>query len=201
MTKRAFGSARRQASGRWQVRYKGPNGKSYTGRTDDNRPLTFDKQSIAQKYLDRVSTAIQDGTWVPPDAKTADAPETLAGYAETWLATRLVRGRDLSPSTRKLYRHTLDKQILGPLGDRAITEITKADVRKWYAGLPTGPTQRAHAYRLLATIMGTAVRDDVITVNPCQISGAGSVQRAGQTGRRRSPRSRRSSRRCRSDSG
>src|SRR5258705_76750 len=36
----------------------------------------------------------------------------------------------------------------------------------------------AHAYALLRTILGTAVADDVIAVNPCRVRGAGQAKRA-----------------------
>ena len=77
-------------------------------------------------------------------------PVTLRDYAATWLA-----GRDLSPSTRVLYVITLRNQILPALGDMAVTGITPAMVREWHARLrtQTGPTQRAHAYSLLRTIL------------------------------------------------
>ena len=54
------------------------------------------------------------------------------------------------------------------------------DIRRrgWHAGLTCGRTAKAHAYQLLRTICGTAVVDDLIPSNPCQIRGAGSTKRA-----------------------
>ncbi len=176
MSKRQFGSIRALSSGRYQARYQGPDGATYTGRTPDGRALTFDSRQYADAYLSRVSADIQAGKWVSPDAPKAAAPVTLRAYSETWLA-----GRDLSPATRLVYSSILG-HVLHGFGDTAVTAITPAAVREWHARLrsQTGPTMTAHAYSLLRTILNTALADDMIPANPCRVRGAGSVKRARQ---------------------
>jgi hypothetical protein len=102
-------------------------------------------------------------------------PATFRTYAAAWLD-----GRDLSATTRQLYRVALDKQVLRAFGDLPVTEITPAAVREWHAKLrtQTGPTQRAHAYTLLRTILNTAVADELIPATPCRVRGAGQSKRA-----------------------
>ena len=185
MGKRTFGSIRKLPSGRFQARYTGPDGRTYSGRSPEGKALTFDSRQYAGKYLERVSADIQRGTWVSPeeqrrDVAPADLPEVFGTYAEAWLA-----GRDLSPSTSRLYRVTLDNQILPVFGHVYVPEITPAMVREWHAKLrtQTGPTQRAHAYALLRTILGTAVQDDILAANPCRIRGAGSATRPSASSR------------------
>lgn len=177
MGKRYFGSVRKLPSGRFQARYTGPDGATYTARTGTGGPLTFDSKQYADAYLARVHGDIQAGRWVSPDhvAKRVSATPTLAAYSESWLA-----GRDLSGSTRMLYAITLRNQILPVLGDTLVTGLTPAMVREWHASLKTatGPTQRAHAYALLRTIMNTALADDMIPANPCRVRGAGGAKRA-----------------------
>ncbi|MFL6054513.1 MAG: hypothetical protein ACJ72W_16580 [Actinoallomurus sp.] len=57
--------------------------------------------------------------------------------------------------------------------------FTPAAVREWRGTqVKTGPTQRAHAYGLLRTIMNTAIADDVISANPCRVRGASQSKRA-----------------------
>jgi integrase len=172
MTKRYFGNVRKRASGRFQARYTGPDGVTYSA------PVTFDSGQYADAWLRRVSGEIQAGKWVSPDAPKAAAPATLRAYSEAWLAER-----ELSPGTRVLYRITLDNQILPELGDVLVPELTPPAVRKWHAGLAGKkgkpvPTQRAHAYSLLRTILNTAVADDMIPANPCRVRGAGQAKRA-----------------------
>jgi integrase len=174
MAKRYFGNVRKRASGRFQARYTGPDGRTYSA------PLTFDSKQYADAWLARVSADIQTGKWTRPDepgGSNVKPPLLLRAYAATWTA-----GRDLSGSTRVLYASTLRKQILPALGDVPLTEITPPMVREWHAKLrtQTGPTQRARAYSLLRTIMNTALADEIITANPCRVRGAGSAQRARQ---------------------
>jgi len=167
--KRHFGSLRTLPSGRIQARYTGPDGRTYAA------PVTFDSRQYALAFLDRVHGDIQAGRWESPDAvKAAAPPVLLRDYSQAWLDAR-----ELSPSTRLLYRVTLDNQILPGLGALALTAITPAQVREWHAKLrtETGPTQRAHAYSLLRTILNTALADDLIPANPCRVRGAGQAKR------------------------
>ena len=174
MNRRYFGSVRKLPSGRYQARYTGPDGQTYTGRTPEGHPLTFDSRQYADAYLSRVSGSIQAGRWVSPDAPRKAGPPTLSAYAAVWLADR-----DLSDSTRLLYGNVM-RHILPAFGDTPLPSVTPAAVREWHAKLrdETGPTMRAHAYSLLRTIMNTAVADELIVANPCRVRGAGSARRA-----------------------
>ncbi len=176
-TRRGFGYLRRLPSGRWQASYLGPDGARHTARTPDGGPLTFLAKQDADEWLTLRQAEILRGAWLPsaePAPKPA-APQTLSGYAAAWLA-----GRDLAEGTRRLYRVTLANQILPAFGTTPLAEITPARVRDWHARLrtQTGPRQRAAAYALLRTILGTAVADDLIAANPCRVRGAGASKRA-----------------------
>lgn len=175
MGKRTFGNVRRLPSGRLQARYTGPDGVTYTGRSAEGRALTFDSVLYADAYLARVSADIQAGRWVSPSAPKAAGPPALRDYAVAWLA-----GRDLADRTRGDYTQVLRDHIYPPLGDTLLPQVTPAMVREWHARLrdSTGPTQRAHAYGLLRTILNTAVADDAIAANPCRVRGGGQVKRA-----------------------
>jgi len=173
--KRRFGSVRRLPSGRLQARYTGPDGITYAGRSPEGRPLTFDSMQYAEKYLERVSAAIQEGRWTSPDAVTTTKHVELFGqYAAAWLA-----GRDLADRTREDYAQILRDHIGPRFGKVPVIAITPAAVREWHAGLKdsTGPTMRAHAYSLLRTILNTAVADEVSAANPCRVRGGGSARR------------------------
>jgi integrase len=173
--KRHFGNIRKLPSGRLQARYTAPDGVTYTA------PTTFDSRQYAEKYLERVSADIQRDRWQPPDVTNtppvtpASGKQFFGQYAQGWLA-----GRDLSPSTRRLYRVTLDNQILPAFAHHMVSEISPAMVREWHAKLrtDTGPTQRARAYALLRVVLATAADDDIIPANPCRIRGAGQARRA-----------------------
>ena len=58
--RRAFGSIRKARSGRFEVRYTGPDGGKYTaGRS-------FIRKTDASAFLAHVEAEISEGTWVSP---------------------------------------------------------------------------------------------------------------------------------------
>lgn len=71
MSKRHFGSIRKRASGRYQVRFTGSDGKTYSA------PGTFERKTDAQKWLSAKETEITRGDWINPDAGQA----TFADYS------------------------------------------------------------------------------------------------------------------------
>ena len=176
--RRPFGSVRRLRSGRYQVRYKGPDGRLYTGRQDDGRALTFTTKGAADAHLATIRADIECGKWASPDTPRAAQPPLLRDYAAAWL-----RQRRLADRTREHYQQVLRDHILPTFGGQQMTAITPADVRVWHAKLAerTGPTAQAHAYGVLRTILATAVADDVIAANPCRVRGGGQSRRATRT--------------------
>lgn len=164
MRRRSFGSVRRLPSGRWQVRYVGPDGQR-RGSSE-----TFATKGDASRWLARTETEISRGQWVDPTATAS----TLHAYAEAWLTQRTVRGKPLAPRTRQTYRHSLDRHILPTLGDLRLSALTPAVVRTWHASvLSAGPTAARQAYATLRAILNTAVADEALHRNPCRVPGAG----------------------------
>lgn len=165
-SKARFGSIRRLPSGRYQARYVGPDGLTHKGHT------TFDTKGDAEAWLSTVRADIVRDAWSPSGSTTRKAM-TFGVYAERWL-----NGRTLKPRTRTHYRSLLDRQILPMLQAVPLRHITPDLVREWYAGTAIDtPTLRSHAYGLLRTILGQAVRDELIRSNPCHIRGAGNTKR------------------------
>ncbi len=164
-TKRGFGQITRLPSRRYRARYTGPDG------TRHNAPTTFEAREDAETWLSGERRKISRGEWAPP-RKPRDQPkaQTFRQYADRWMTHR-----DLKPRTRAHYASLLERHILPTFEDVALKAITSEDVRDWYSELDRAkPTQRAHAYALLRTILGTAVDDEKIPANPCHIRGAGS---------------------------
>jgi integrase len=55
----------------------------------------------------------------------------------------------------------------------ALADLSPSAVRAWHAGLAVDrPTTAAKAYRLLSSVLRTALTDEVIARNPCQVKGA-----------------------------
>ncbi len=160
---------RRLRSGRssYDVVLRSPDGRRYK--------RTFRTRKEAEAYLVRERAALLQGTWLDPDAGTV----TFGTYATQWLTLRT----GLRPRTVELYEYLLRLHLLPEFGSSSLKAITPARVRAWYAervALPNvSVTTAAKAYRLLSTIMKTAVEDELILRSPCVLKGAG-VERSAE---------------------
>src|SRR5699024_3344448 len=124
---------------------------------------TFGASIDAEAWLTDRRREIDRELWSPPAspeqtvaAKRAKkaAAEKFRDYSKRWLATRTVRGRPLRPRTVAHYEQILADHLLPTFGARAVRDITMQRVDRWYAEtLADRPTQRAHAYSLLRTIL------------------------------------------------
>lgn len=164
----AFGTAHKLPSGRYRAMYHGPDGRRYSA------PKTFLTEKDARSWLSLRQAEIIRKAWVPPEADEQPVPKlTFETYSKTWMAQR-----DLKDRTRQHYDKLLEDHIVPTFGGLPIASITADDVRAWHAKLGAKtPTLRAHCYGLMRTIMGTALSDGKIKVNPCVIRGAGSARR------------------------
>ena len=161
--RRDYGSVRRLPSGRWQARYPDPT--SWTRLV--TAPTTFATKAEATCYLAGVRADHDRGCWVDPSAGRM----LFADYAAAWLEMR-----DLRPRTADLYELILRLHLTPTFGQTQLSRISPSMVRSWHAtriksGASRGTT--AKAYRLLKTILNTAVSDELILRNPCLLKGAG----------------------------
>ncbi|WP_100522675.1 tyrosine-type recombinase/integrase [Mycobacteroides abscessus] len=169
--KRSFAAIRKLPSGRFQVRYTGPDGVRRPA------PSTFAARIDAEAYVVTKRREIDREIWNAADDQKA-APIAFGAYAASWLDGRQVAGRPIKARTREHYTAILDDHLLPTFGNRQVAGIRPTDVRDWYANtLANKPTMRSHAYSLLRTIMGSAVNDELIDANPCRITGAGRAKR------------------------
>jgi integrase len=161
--RRDFGSVRRLPSGRYQVRYVDPTGER---RKAD---MTFATKADAHAYLATIQADMARGVWIDPNAGRI----TLRSYSESWLEARPT----LRPRTRELYAGQLRNHIIPTLGEVELADLTPPLIRHWYADLITkrgvSPITAAKVYRLLRTILTTAVEDELLLRNPANIRGAG----------------------------
>jgi integrase len=158
--KRRFGRVRQLPSGRWQVRYLGPDGKDHAA------PHTFANKGEAVRWLVLKEAEIQRGEWVNPDAGKV----AFEVYATQWIDDRV-----LKPRTEGLYRGLLRNHLVSTFGNYQLADIKEADVRRWRKERlgKVGQSTVAKAYQLLKSILTTAVDDELIRRNPCRIKGAG----------------------------
>ncbi len=165
---RSFGSIRKLPSGRWQARYRGPDGLLRSA------PHTFARKADASKWLALTAAELLGGEWTDPDAGRVP----FLAYATAWIDER----PGLRPKTIQLYRYLLRAHLKETFGATTVAGIIEADVRRWRADMLSAgvtPVTAAKAYRLLKSILATAVDDGLIRRNPCRIKGA-SVERSAE---------------------
>ncbi|WP_017579104.1 tyrosine-type recombinase/integrase [Nocardiopsis valliformis] len=159
--KRAFGNIRSLSSGRFQVRYRSPDGRMRPA------PTTFATKKVAQRWLTLKEAEIAQGDWFDPKAGALPFGE----YAAEW-----IEHRDLTRKTRRTYEDLLRLHLEPTFGNVLLSEIKEADIRRWRSSRlrrKTGRAQVPKAYRLMRAVLNTAVKDRLIRENPCQIDGAG----------------------------
>jgi integrase len=165
---RQFGNIRKLPSGRYQARYRGPDGNLRAA------PRTFERKTDASRWLSLKEAEISKGEWIAPELGNQKFRE----YAEQWMLDRV-----LKPRTAELYDGLLANHLYPTFGDLGVSDIDEATVRRWRkarleagpkAKRPFGPVTVAKAYRLLHAIFETAAEEDrLIPRNPCHIDGAG----------------------------
>jgi integrase len=161
-SRRRFGRVRRLPSGRYQARYRGPDGVDYPA------PGTFATKTEAEKWLARIELDINDDQWLDPGLGKVGFGE----YASAWIRER----PGLRPNTVQVYGYVLARHLQPFFGNRAVADIKEAHVRRWRAELldsGVSPASVAKAYRLMKAIMNTAVDDGIMRRNPCRVRGAG----------------------------
>jgi integrase len=159
--KRRFGTIRRLNSGRWQARYRGPDGIMRAAHG------TFARKSDADRWLALAEAQIVQREWHDPAAGKVE----LAEYAKAWVRDR----PGLRPRTVELYAGLLARHIAPYLGRVPLAEIDPPMVRAWRTrllGNGVSATTTAKAYRLLRAVLHTAADDEIIRRNPCRIRGA-----------------------------
>lgn len=162
----SFGNVRQLPSGRYQARYTHPRTKATV-----KAPTTFTGITAARAWLRREAVRLESEAAGAPVAAVR-SKVTLAEYGTKWLERR-----DHRPTTRRTYAG-LWRTIEADLGRRRLADITPADVSEWHSTLHPGrPTARAHTYALLRSIYGTALRERLVSENPCTVEGAGIARR------------------------
>ena len=160
---RRFGNVRKRESGRYQIRYPGPDGQLRTG------PETYERKTDADRALVLIEAQIASGEWTDPERGKVK----LADYAAAWIAQR----PGLRVRTVDLYNWLLAKHIAPQLGGVPIGKLSTPMIRKWRADLldkGVSVSMAAKAYRLLRAILTTAVEEDkILPRNPCRVRGAG----------------------------
>lgn len=115
--KRRFGSVRQLPSGRFQIRYPGPDGKIRVGET------TYARERDAEKALSLIEAKLITGDWTDPQR----AKVKFSDYADKWIAERT----NLRPRTVEIYKGLLKRHIRPHLGGVPVGKLDTAAIREW----------------------------------------------------------------------
>ncbi|KLO42374.1 integrase [Mycobacterium nebraskense] len=164
--RRGWGWVRQTSSGRYGASYVWPP------ELERHYSPTFATKMDAEHWLATERRLIDQDLWTPPKWRAAQRKATaitVSEYAATWIKNRNIKRSTQIEYERTKARH-FDKTALGKV---ALKNLTPDVVRAWYASLGTEHKRRnSHAYALLHSVCATAVKDGLITVNPCQIERA-----------------------------
>lgn len=170
-TKRGFGSVERLASGRYRVRYTGPDGLRRSAR------MTYTSKASADKELTRILLAIESGLWhideSPQGGDLDPRNMTLSDLARHWREQRVTaQGRQLSPRTLAEYERLIESTLF-IFRNRPIRSITRQAIESWRAPeIHRAPNQTTKAYKHLKTLMTFAHKRSWILSNPCDLERA-----------------------------
>jgi integrase len=159
---RRFGNIRKRESGRFQIRYPGPDGRLRTGAT------TYATKTEADRALTITEAQMISGDWTDPDRGKV----LLGDYARVWIKER----PGLRPKTIENYTWLLERHIMPTLGGVQVGKLTTQMIRAWRSerlehGVSVSTV--AKAYRFLRAVLMTAAEEDkLISRNPCRIKGA-----------------------------
>ncbi|RGA02987.1 site-specific integrase [Microbispora triticiradicis] len=118
---RRFGSIRKLPSGRFQIRYPGPDGKLRSGET------TYERERDAERALSLLEAKMVTGDWTDPQRSKVK----LGDYAAKWISERT----ELRPRTVEIYSGLLQRHVAPYFGNVALGKINTEMVREWRATL------------------------------------------------------------------
>ena len=177
MKKRKFGTIRKLTSGNYQVRYF-VDGVQKPARTIDDKPMTFASYEQARKFLVHLESDFDNGInpyeiekarrELEMQSQSDTLRKRVAMYLDPSSGARLTH-KPLAANSRRNNEHLAKNYLFRQLGDfclaeMPITEITRADVRKWYQLIQsqcvTGQTEiktRSHPARSWARSQGISI--------------------------------------------
>jgi len=155
--RRTFGSVRRLPSGRWQARYRDPNGALRAGGK------TFATKADADRWLATTQHELVAGAWVDPKS----GEQTLRDWATRWMRNQL----HLKPKTRVCCKSLLDARLLPALGDVPLADLRTSQIQSMLTRFQEeglSPSRCRQVVMVLSQVMDAAIADGLIRSNPCR---------------------------------
>ena len=149
------GWIRKLDSGRYQARYRTPDGRTHA--------KSWDRRVDADRWLRQELARADRGDWVDPSAGTVSVED----WAVRWDETRL----HVRESTRERDETNLRSLVLPWFGSRQLRGVEPADVQSWVSRLNRdgyAPATIQLAYGLLSMLFASAVEAGLIAKSPCR---------------------------------
>jgi integrase len=143
----------RRGPGRWQARYRGPDGKE--------RTRTFERKTDAERWLVEVKSSINKGSWVDP----ARSAMRLEKWAAEWLPSR----SDLRASSYARLESIVRLHVVPAFDNRPLATISNSEIRKWSGQMQKDGVGAAGVRKsvfALRAMLDAAVADQRLAVNP-----------------------------------
>ena len=144
---------RADRGGRWEVRYRDPEGKQ--------RARLFDRKVDADRFATSVEHSKLVGGYVDPAA----GRRLFGDYARGWQAAQVTR-----PTTAAQVASHLKNHVMPTFEHRPLAAVRPSEVQAWVKGRADvlAPATVEVVYRYLAAIFAAAVQDRLIPVTPCK---------------------------------
>jgi integrase len=141
-------------SGRWEVRYRDPNGRPHQ--------LRFHTRTQAKDHLAKVRTQGNEGSYISPERGRI----TFGSWSDEWWATKV----DLRARTLARYERDLRLHIRPRFARRPLVKISKTEVQAWIAemrasGVPDSAVRRR--FSVFRAVMTGAVEGERLVKSPC----------------------------------
>jgi integrase len=162
-----FGTVEQLKSGNYRARYTHP----LTGERRSAQ-VTFSNKTDAKLWLSNERVSIEQGTWRDMRKVT----ETLDEYGLAW-----IEQRELKTATRDDYLAQWRVHVSPFIGSVRLVDLTTEKVRAWQTNriqAGAGKSSIAYTYRVISAVCNTAVENQILRSNPCQIKGASRVRPA-----------------------
>jgi integrase len=151
-------SVRKRVDGRWQVRWRTPDGRQTS--------QAFASEAEAKRAAKRI-----DAAGVLAGGAPTTAPGTCPTVDEWW--ARWEPGRSWADSTRRHHAYNYGKWIHRQWGRVPLDQVTVADIERWHRYMQTkglAATSVGAVHRTLALALGGAERDGLIARNPARFA-------------------------------
>jgi integrase len=154
--RRTFGSIRRLPSGRWQARYRDPDGDMRTAGE------TFETKADADRWLATLRHEVGTGEWIDP--KLGEL--TVGEWATAWMRNQL----HLKPKAKANNQSLLTSRLLPslghiPLGELPTSHIQAMVTRFQQEGLSASRCRQV--VMVVSQVLDAAIADGIIRANPC----------------------------------